>query len=659
MNTDSTSTASPVCFHCGEPVPDGFQQSVLFDGARHPVCCGGCQAVMSAIVSAGLGDYYRHRSTTAVSGALPEQLQQKLNEFVVFDEPDVSQRFVRRVATQATDSPGKKNTFGNTGDHVSVTLAVDDMRCGACVWLLERCMSGMAGVTSASFNYSTARAYIEYDSQQVKLSDLLQRIAQTGYRAVPFDASKSEDQLKKQSRRMLQRLFVAGVAMMQVMMYALPAYLSADGELEFAHQRLLQWASLVLTTPVLVFSAQPFFSGALRDLRAAKPGMDVPVSLGILSAFATSVFATVTGSGEIYFDTVTMFVFLLLLARYLEWNLRAKSQRALIDVASQLPDVAQRLIPESSSSLMSATTETVPASRLIVGDRIRVDSGAVIPVDGRVVYGAGAVSQAVLTGESVPVSVVMGSDIAGGAMVCGSPLVLRVTRPQSNSALSMISQLVDRGAREKPPLVSIADRIAGWFVAGLLLFAVAVFMVWLSVDSQRALAIAITVLVVSCPCALSLSTPAALTAATARLLRSRLLVTRGDVIEKLSAVSDIVFDKTGTLTCGSPEIVGLQCPGPESHRQSLLQVAATMESGSAHPFASAIKNFVQVSQVPGQPVESPQLSAVSHCIGAGISAHWQHHGKVRLGSAAYCGLGRAQLKQWHKKTENTLLAAQR
>ena len=653
----NTATAS-ACFHCGEPL-NGNLQSVEFDHLPRAVCCSGCQAVMAAIVDAGLGDYYRHRTDVAVSGNLPEQLQHKLNEFVVFDDPEINQRFVHEADDAASeyDHTSDEVKHSQSTGPVWVTLAVDDMRCGACVWLLERSVHNLSGVISASFNYSNGRARIKYNAHQLKLSELLTRIAAVGYRAVPFDAVCAEEQLRQQSRRMLQRLFVAGVAMMQVMMYALPAYLSSNGDLEAAHQQLLQWASLVLTTPVILFSALPFIKGAWRDIRARRPGMDVPVSIGLLSAFTASVVATIRGTGEVYFDSVTMFVFLLLLARYVEWTLRAKAQRAQIDVASQLPDTAERICAgevtgeigsEAGSDLLNAATETVPACRLEKGQRIRVNSGDVVPVDSTVIHGTGAISQAVLTGESKPVTVQPGSEVAGGAVVTGSPLVLTVDKPQRNSALSVIGQLIDRGAAEKPALASVADRIAGWFVFGLLIFAAAVFAVWTYLDSSRALAVSITVLVVSCPCALSLATPAALAATTARLLRSRLLVTRGDTLEKLSSITDIVFDKTGTLTRGTPEVVAVQCE-PSHQKSLLLQLAASLEAGSAHPYAAAIVSRAQSDQTVPPASVSENITSVTHHIGAGVSAQWRQHGEIRLGSAAFCGLTGSQRQHWHDR----------
>ena len=635
------------CYHCAEPVTEPQRWQVEFDNDIRDVCCAGCKAVMQAIVDSGLGDYYRFRTEPAQFGVIPDDLSKQLDELKVFDEPEISERYLH-----AADSDAEN-------DLVEVNLSVEGLRCGACVWVLERSVSALTGVDMARVNFSSARATVRFNPQHTKLSRILGRVAEVGYRTVPFDARERELALKRESRVWLQRLFVAGIAMMQVMMYALPAYISESGEMDAGHEQLLRWAALVLTTPVLLYSAQPFLRGAYNDLLIRKPGMDVPVSIGILAAFIASVWATLSGQGEIYFDSVAMFVFLLLGARYLEWAVRRRAIRAVDDISSAAPETAQRVNGDD--------IDLVPASRLEAGDCVIVNNGDRVPVDGVVLQGQSAINNALVTGESIPVAVGPGDIVAGGALLAAAPIRLTVLRRQSASTLSVIDRLIDRGACEKPLAVQISDRVATLFVTVLLGFALLVWLVWMVIDSSRAATTAIAVLVVSCPCALSLATPAALAAATGELLKSRLLITRGHALETLSRVTDVVFDKTGTLTTGKPEVISMHTANGESELK-LLDIAVAMEIGSSHPYASALRQrqrllrqndvsdpqsvdmlYLQTDAPAALRAMSFKVSSMDHQAGHGVGATIENGSTLYLGSAQWCGINAEMLDKWRKK----------
>lgn len=638
------------CYHCTEEVLDPARWQVEFDGAVHDVCCAGCKAVMQAIVDSNLGDYYRFRTEPAQFGVLPDDLGRQLDELAVFDEPEISERYLH-PAEAANSSESSANL-------VEVNLSVEGLRCGACVWVLERTVAGLQGVDSAHVNFSSARATVRFDSNRLKLSRILARIAQVGYKTVPFDARERELSLKKESRVFLQRLFIAGIAMMQVMMYALPAYISDAGDIDAEHEQLLRWASLVLTTPVLLYSAQPFLKGAYNDLRIRRPGMDVPVSIGILAAFFASVWATFTASGEIYFDSVAMFVFLLLSARYLEWSVRRRAMRAVDDISTSAPETAQRLVGDE--------LETIPAMRLEVGDTVVVDNGDRIPVDGTVLFGHSSINNALVTGESVPVAVRAGDVVSGGALVTGAPVRMRVLHRQSASTLSVIDRLIERGASEKPKAVLLADRIATLFVTALLCFAALVWGIWMMVDSSRAATTAIAVLVVSCPCALSMATPSALAAATGELLKSRLLITRGHALETLSRVTDVVFDKTGTLTTGTPSVLSMTSADGHDSDQALT-LAVALEAGSTHPYACALREKRRTLTPDAEEIETDIHAAlgsldyhateVSHEAGHGIGAKLSDGSSLLLGKAAWCLVSSRELDEWRNDDDDRARAA--
>jgi len=564
-------TGSPACFHCGQPVTQPGRWSARVDGEDRPMCCGGCEAVARAIVDAGLDDYYRHRAQPAAG---PSAVPAELGQLSVYDEPEVAARYVR-------EGDGSMET----------TLLLDGLRCGACVWLIERTLAAQPGVSGASVNFATERAVVRWDPARVRLSQLLQRIAAIGYRAMPYDAQQREAQLARGTRQLIRRLFVAGIGMMQVMMYAVPVYTAGAGEIEWEYEQLMRRASLLLTLPVILYSAQPFFSGALRDLRARSLGMDVPVALGLAAAFAASTWATLARSGDVYFDSVTMFVFLLLGARYFEWVARRRASRAVDAMAAALPEQVTRVagpLPElDERALAAAPLEQVPAGRARPGDLLKIAAGERIAVDARIVAGTTAVDQSLLTGESEPVPRRAGDEVAGGSVNAGGPVWAQVLRTSEQSTLSTIERLIERAALDKPAIALAADRVAGWFVFALLVLAAVVAFVWWQIDPSRVLPIAVAVLVVSCPCALSLATPAALAAATGAVTRRGILVASGRALETIAGCSDVVFDKTGTLTSGHPRLQSTRCfdGGDEA---GALRIAAALGEGSSHPLAAAL-----------------------------------------------------------------------
>ena len=558
------------CYHCGLPTPAGAVLSVEIGGQRREMCCAGCQAVAQAIVANGLADYYRHRD--AMPESPREALPQIVADFVLFDHPDVQKNFVRRAE-------------GAAGEHEQeAALILEGITCAACVWLNESHVRRQPGVTAIDINYTTRRARVRWDERVTKLSAILEAIAAIGYRAHPYDVGRSEELAQKERKAALWRLFVAGFGMMQVMMYAVPVYL-ADGDMTPDIEQLMRWASLILTVPVILYSAAPFFVSAWRDLKLRRVGMDVPVALGVGAAFAASVWATLIAAGEVYFDSVTMFVFFLLSGRYLEMMARQKAARSVETLARAIPAFATRLTSWPLAS-GDAAGERVAVAELRVGDAVQIKPGETVPADGCVLDGESAADESLLTGESRPVPKRAGDALIGGSVNTASPLVMRVERVGEATRVAAIQRLMERAAAEKPRLVEIADRIAGRFIVALLLLAVVTALVWWWIDPSRALWIFVAVLVVSCPCALSLATPAALTVATGALAARGVLVTRGHAIEALARADRFVFDKTGTLTVGHMELVEVVPVRGEA--AFALSVAAALERGSEHPIARAL-----------------------------------------------------------------------
>lgn len=553
------------CYHCGQEIPEGIDLVVRVDDVPRAMCCSGCQAVAQAIVANGLADYYRNRD--AMPDSRREALPEKLGNLLLYDHAEFQKSFVRAL--------------GETEREASLIL--EGITCAACIWLNEQHLSRLPGVTGVDINFATRRARVRWDESRLKLSDILAAVVAIGYRAYPYDAARSEALASKERRTALWRVFVAGFGMMQVMMYAIPVYLAADGDMTPDIELLMRWASLVLTIPVVFYSSAPFFRSAWRDLRLFRVGMDVPVALGVGAAFLASVWATLSNSGEVYFDSVTMFVFFLLGGRFLEMTARQKAVSVTEALTKLLPAFATRL----AGYPVSRDAVEVVASDLRIGDMVLVKPGESIPADGCVVEGISSANEALLTGESRPVQKRPGDFVTGGAVNSESPLVIRVEQVGEGTRLSAIVRLMERAATEKPRIVEFADKIAARFVAALLLVATAVALVWWSIDPDKALWITVSVLVVTCPCALSLATPVALTVASGALARAGLLVTRGHAIESLARATHFVFDKTGTLTRGHMRLLET-LPLGSLDAATCIAMAAALERASEHPLGRAL-----------------------------------------------------------------------
>ena len=607
-----SATAETSCFHCGLPIPSGARYAVLIDGQSRPMCCRGCEAVAQAIVAAGLTDFYRHRTTS--SRRAEDLVPESLRAMELYDRPDLQKDFVHAENEHVRDA----------------ALMMEGIVCAACVWLNERHVSRLPGVLEFRVNYSTHRARLRWDERQIRLSEILAAIAAIGYVAHPFDPRRQEVLQQRERTVALRRLAVAGLGSMQVMMLAVGLYAGDYQGMEEWIRNFLRWTCLVLSVPVVTYSALPFYRAAWRDLRRRQLGMDVPVSLAIVTAFAASVWYTWRGGGEVYYDSVTMFAFFLLAGRFLEMTARHR--------AGQISEALVRMLPATATRLSSDGSEVVvPIAELIPGDQVLVRPGETVPADGRIEEGASSVDESLLTGESLPLPRGVGEALIGGAVNVESPLVMRIEKVGSDTVLSAIVRLLDRAQGEKPRLALLADRIAGWFVAALLVVATVVLLAWWSAsDFDTAFRIALSVLVVTCPCALSLATPTAIVAATGALTRLGLLTTRGHALETLARATHVIFDKTGTLTHGRPQVVAVEPTGKLEARHCLA-LAAALERGSEHPVGRALAASADPS-VPG-------ATELRNTPGSGIEG-WVEGRRYRVGRPEFAaGLSAAPMAE--------------
>ncbi|HWS25999.1 MAG TPA: heavy metal translocating P-type ATPase [Xanthomonadales bacterium] len=567
------------CFHCQEPLPPTGSLAVTVAGKPHEVCCAGCRAAVEWIHGQGLGDYYRLRSDGAGPG------RGASTDFSVFDRPAV----LRYYAGEAVDGI------------CSITLALDGMRCAACTWLIERALASEPGVLRVKVQALTQRVTLRWRVDAVQLSTLAGRLAVLGYTPHLADPTHVLDRIKRERRESLKRLVVAGVGMMQAMMYGVALYAGAFEGMDPTVRDFFRWVSMAVAAPVIFYSGQPFFSGAWREFKARRLGMDTPVALALALAFAASIFESSRGGAEVYFDSLTMFVFFLLLGRFAEQGVRHRAQVSLGVLSSGLPPLARRI--EGEATVEVATLE------LEAGDQVQVAAGCTIPVDGELLEAHAEVDEALLTGESRPVEKRIGELLLAGSVAVSRPLRLRVLRTGAATLLSSLARMADDAQSEKPASLAMAERVARFFIARVLIFTVLVGLVWLWLVPERAFAVALSVLVVSCPCALSLALPTALAAASQGLGRLGVLVVRPAALETLAQVRQVVFDKTGTLTDGRIRITGTTL-APGSSAEQVRAIAATLEREATHPIARAFASELPLMeaserrQVAGQGVEA-------------------------------------------------------
>ncbi len=592
------------CWHCGEDLPAAAPLARV-GGMDHPVCCQGCRSAAEWIDQLGLGDYYRLRSEPAQRA--PDSAD-ALRTAAAWQRPELARHVVRELDSGLRES----------------MLLVEGVRCTGCVWLIERALGALPGVSSVQVNAGARRARIVWDATRCSLPVILDAFTRAGYTASPLDAAALDDARRHESRAALKRLIVAAFGAMQAMMYASALYLGAFDGTDTATRDLFRWFGLLVATPVVFYSARPFFAGALRSLQARRLGMDVPVALAIALIYGASVIEALVGGAEVYFDSVSMFVFFLLIGRYLEMRARHR--------AGDLSDALARLTPAVADRYGSdGRLERVGAVELIAGDRVHVAEGSAVPADGLLASERCRVDEALLSGESRPLDKRRGEALIAGSILVEGPAELLVQRVGADTVLAGIVALVTRAQTERPRLAEAGERAAAHFVARILALATLTAIGWSLVDPARAFTATLAVLVVSCPCAFALAVPAALTRALAVLARNGVLVVRSDAIERLAQASHVVFDKTGTLT--DPQLalervtMLAERATADGDTDQALTLAAALARGSRHPVARAIAQAATSRPTP--PVEALRAQA-----GGGLEGSIGGR-RLRLGHARF------------------------
>ncbi len=567
------------CFHCGQAVVQASRYTCVLDGQSQPMCCLGCETVAQTIIDQGLADYYRHRSLSqASSPILPTALDLSAshqNQWQAYDDADVQSTFVRQSQTKDHTTNAKE-----------ADLVIEGLTCAACIWLLHQQVRKLNGVIHFNVNLTTQRAYLQWHSDAVNLSQIMAAIAAVGYQPSPYQATIAATKTAKDKRQTIMRLGISGLATMQVMMLSFGLYAGQSQDMSEQQMVFFRWLALGLTTPVVFYAALPFFKAAYRALKNRHLVMDVPVSLAIGGAYLASLWATVNNTGEVYFDSVCMFTFLLLFGRFVEAQARYHAGHSGNQLHQLLPPMCCLVTGHQSPQ---EALQQIAVLKLKTNDTVRVKPGETIPADGVIVCGTTSINEAALSGEFLPVNKQLGDQVTAGTINVASSIDIQVTQVD-NSRLQQIVSLVQQAHSFRPKMSYKADRVAHYFVLAVLSVSACVYGTWYFIDPDKAFWITLSVLVITCPCALSLAAPTATAVATASLRKQGILMTREDALEEIAKIDTIVFDKTGTLTTGAMALQQTISLGPLNDAQC-LSLVSQLESQSEHPIARAFSQL--------------------------------------------------------------------
>ena len=567
------------CFHCGEALPAHPARAEL-DGRSRAFCCDGCAAAALWIRDADLGDYYRLRAEPG------SRIDADAPDLAVWDREDLLAGHAHAI-TLPGGTPGRE-----------ITVLTDGMRCAACAWLIDRALAREPGVAEASANAITGRIRIAWDPARTPLSWPLERLAALGYRPYLATGEARERARRRERNRSLLRIGLAGLGAMQAMMFAEALYLDTANEMPAATRDFFRWLTFLVSTPVVFWAGWPFLAGAWRELRQRALGMDTLIAGSSLLAYFASVVETVRGGAHVWYDAAVMFVFLLLVARQLEQRARGIASAQVDALARARPAFAVR-------ELDRGRRETVPVEALAEGDVARVAVGESVPADGVLLDAEASFEEALLTGEPSAVRKRAGDPVYAGTACRERPARLRITGTGTNTRLAQLARLVEQAQAHRPALAQGTSRIAGGFVAALLVVAAATYLGWRVYDPARAFEVTLALLVVSCPCALSLAVPAALAAAHGGLAKLGVLAVRPDALERLAKATDVVFDKTGTLGDGDPRLESVDAL-QGLNEMDVLRIAAALERDSGHPLARAFMSALEERAHPNPPPQAEE-----------------------------------------------------
>jgi len=597
----------PNCFHCGLPNPSTSSFSTRLLGGQRSFCCVGCLSIAEVLSSNGLDSFYKFRDGDNQKAR--ELVPSELESIDAYDSPDVLKQI-----SQSADEPNVSDVESSIR---SIELGIEGITCAACGWLIKQTISKIDSVVRISVNVTTQRAVLKWSTDKKyknKLSDIIKTFNSIGYRAYPFNENERIEIFEKTNRQFIKRLAVASIGMMQVMTYALAVYIGDDQDIEDSYRQFFLWLSFLVATPVVFYSARPFFESAWNNLKTKRLGMNFPVSLAILSAYFSSIYSLLADKNSFYFDSVVMFTFFLLIGRFLEHRARYLSVLKQTNFQQLIPLSVKKITTDEE---LNETFSSIPVTNIVEGDKLIIPAGGVIPVDGILLENPADINEAVMTGEFLPINKQPNDALISGSTNQSAALTMLVNKDFTHSKINQLIDLQREAENLKPDSVSIADKISHWYVVTLLLILVLTSAVWWFTDADRIFDIALSILVVSCPCALSLATPAALAAATSQLTDLGFLIRNSATLTELSRISHIFFDKTGTLTEGRISIEKVLNYSDYTDTQ-LLRISSQLEEISSHPISDAFKNIPDIELLPDDKIN---ITNKQEIIGQGVIAN--------------------------------------
>jgi P-type Cu2+ transporter len=627
------SAASPnvSCFHCGLPVDSTSTFSVLWNGRYQPTCCVGCEAVATMIIDSGMDDFYRQRTgySTKPADLLPIQAASGF------------------AAASATLNSATKTSAE------AIHLYLTNLTCAACVWLAEKTLSRLAGVSDVEVNFTTHSARLVADNPDADI--FIRALQRVGLEAERVDDTSRDANRQLRRRKQLINFGVASLSMMQVMMLTVPLYFASPEDISTDARHLMGWAAWLMTIPALIFSARPIFIAAWRGLLNAHIGMDLPVAIALALTFFASSWALMTQQGHLYFDAITMFIFLLLGARWIESATRERAVARIERMSNPKPITVSRLIDFPNSE----ANEWVNSQSLCVDQIIAIEQGALIPADGEILRGESEVDEALMSGESKPVAKRVGDHVRGGTLNMIGAIVVRVTAVGKRSVLAQLARLVDSALLARPSFHGITEKVARYLAPATLLLALIGALAWAMIDASKSLDVAVAILAITCPCAFALAAPTAAAATLGAMASRGLLVVRGHVLETLATATDVVFDKTGTITTGQWRLIEISVATTE--RDFYLNICGALESGAIHPVARAIQHELAAQNSHATVPSELVATSLIQVAGSGVEGVIDGQ-RYRFGTHRFA-LGEDKLASINAKPDDTntttLLSAQR
>ncbi|WP_084276528.1 heavy metal translocating P-type ATPase [Nitratiruptor tergarcus] len=545
------------CDHCHLE----FDESVMIkDGDLH-FCCKGCQGVYHLLKAEGLDSFYDKLGDTKLQPATTQT--EDLQKFDL-------EGFIKRYVKQRDDGL------------YEIHLIIEGIHCAACVWLNEKVLHKLPGIIEASINYSNNKAKIIWDPSELKLSKIIETIRSIGYNAYPYDPKLQEERAIKQRRDYYARILVAVFATMNIMWIAIAQYIGFFTGMRSDIKNILNIAEFALATPTLFYSGWVFYRGAYYGLKNRFINMDFLVAAGATLAYIYSIYAMLTHTGEVYFDSVTMIITFVLVGKYLE----VLSKKQAVDTVDSLLGS----LPAEVVVVKDGQKALVSIENVLVGDIIEIKPGEKVVIDGVIVSGEGSFDESSLTGESEPVYKRKGDEVLSGSILLDSVIRYRATKEFSTSLLSNIATLLEDAVTKKPYLEQLANQISGYFSVTILSIALLTFLGWLwyTQDFERALIVAVSVIVIACPCALGLATPMATLVGIGEALKRGILFKEASFLETTAKANTLVLDKTGTITKGKPSVVS-----EERFKEFDESIVYTLVEQSNHPISKGVWEYLK------------------------------------------------------------------